>query len=405
MTMSSGRALSIRALLSTFVVVLVAVLYRLNFHSTVIVLLGLGRVIEPIESFPYDCQRVAHPLLEACEDLWLDEKGRKLYAACASIPSRLEWFPASLKFNASARQRTDHIAVMDIDEPGADGLYGLRALDVEDEFQGNLDLLGFDARYVDGNLRFWIINHRPPTDAATGDLLDAWKHGANSTIEIFDLKQGSNKLQHIKTIHSDALVTPNDVAVDKDGNGFIVTNDHAAKMGLWYGLGVAFGGTSLTYCRSDTGKCHFVAEKSFNIADGVALGHNGLFYVGDMGLGLIKVYRLVEQQLVYVDTIHLQVPIDNLAVDSQGSIIAATMPDTLQTLGVIANPYDGLTAPFAAWKLEPEEGNTYKVTKMIEDRDGKVLPSASVAIHDAQTQRLFLSGVVSQFIAVCQKRT
>jgi hypothetical protein len=53
---------------------------------------GIGRVTQNIEDFPYSCRRIEHPRLEACEDLWLDNEGRTLYAGCAGTsPGRLEW--------------------------------------------------------------------------------------------------------------------------------------------------------------------------------------------------------------------------------------------------------------------------------------------------------------------------
>lgn len=56
--------------------------------------IGIGRVIQSIDEFPYTCRRVVHPLLEACEDLWIDDQARTLYAACAGTQNRLQWNPA-----------------------------------------------------------------------------------------------------------------------------------------------------------------------------------------------------------------------------------------------------------------------------------------------------------------------
>ena len=54
--------------------------------------LGIGRVTQSISEFPvWSCKRLEHPRLEACEDLWLDDEARVLYAACAGTAGRLEW--------------------------------------------------------------------------------------------------------------------------------------------------------------------------------------------------------------------------------------------------------------------------------------------------------------------------
>jgi hypothetical protein len=61
--------------------------------------------------------------------------------------------------------------------------------------------------------------------------LDATVVGANATIEIFELNRGELELVHVKTIASDAVLTPNGVAATGNG-GVVVTNDHNAKIGL-----------------------------------------------------------------------------------------------------------------------------------------------------------------------------
>jgi hypothetical protein len=74
-----------------FVVAWGASLYQLYLKDLFAVTLGIGRVIQSIDEFPYTCRRVEHPRLEACEDIWLDDEARTLYAACAGTESRLAW--------------------------------------------------------------------------------------------------------------------------------------------------------------------------------------------------------------------------------------------------------------------------------------------------------------------------
>lgn len=137
------------------------------------------------------------------------------------------------KLNVSGRRLGgDYVSVLDIDEPGADGLFGLRQLKPSGyegaRGDGSLDLHGFNVEVVSESLlRFWMINHRPPIDQ-DGGYLDAVKLGANSTVEVFDVLRGTDEMVHFKTVASAVVATPNKLAATGDG-GFVVTNDHSHK--------------------------------------------------------------------------------------------------------------------------------------------------------------------------------
>lgn len=73
--------------------VLLAVFSQLVLKDLLFVTVGVGRTIQSIEEFSYDCRRIHHTLLESCEDLWLDDEGRKLYAACSETSGRGQWNP------------------------------------------------------------------------------------------------------------------------------------------------------------------------------------------------------------------------------------------------------------------------------------------------------------------------
>ena len=74
----------------SILVALNAALYQL-WLKELLATAGVGRTIQIIEDFPYKCRRIEHPRLEACEDLWLDDDVRVLYAACAGVQQRLGW--------------------------------------------------------------------------------------------------------------------------------------------------------------------------------------------------------------------------------------------------------------------------------------------------------------------------
>lgn len=138
------------------------------------------------------------------------------------------------KLNVSGRRPGgDHVSVLEVDEPGPDGLFGVRRLKVRGyggaNGNGSLDLHGFDVEVGDGGsrLRFWMVNHRPPVDAE-GRFLNAGRVGANSTVEVFDVERGGGEMVYVRTIASAVVATPNKVAATGDG-GVVVTNDHSHK--------------------------------------------------------------------------------------------------------------------------------------------------------------------------------
>ena len=127
------------------------------------------------------------------------------------------------------------MSVLNIDEPGPDGFYGLHTLDITGDYESSIggkdiDLHGFDIEFLpDSRLRFWMINHRPAIDES-GNFLDATKSGANSTIEVFEHTPGSYDLEFVKTLVGNAIFTPNSVAITGNGSIFF-TNDHNTKTG------------------------------------------------------------------------------------------------------------------------------------------------------------------------------
>ncbi|CAI7584681.1 unnamed protein product [Penicillium glandicola] len=398
--MARTRILSPRAVIWAVVVLVIGMLYKSYVHNIIFLTIGIGRLIQPIDQFPWTCTRLQHSLLEGCEDMWLDDQGRKLYAACSTVSSRQGWSPGGGKYNISARSRTDHIAVLNIDQPGLDGLYGLHKLKVGG-YMGDLDLHGFDVRSIEGRLRFWLINHRPPVDPTTGEFLDPRDVGANSTIEIFDLDDGS------ETLH-DAIISPNSLAVDTDGLGIVVTNDRNAKASTFAELDMLIGGGSLSYCRSDTGKCHVAANKGFSFANGI-VQENGFYYVAHSVTGIVSVHKLVGDQLIQVDKIYTGYPIDNLSLDADGNLLAAAIPDSIAFVKSMEDPYR-VVAPAAvlavngiATQLRKQSGKHCEVSKLVEDGDARWLPTSTVAVQDVESHRLFLAGVTSPFITVCEQ--
>ncbi|KAJ6002663.1 hypothetical protein N7451_005210 [Penicillium sp. IBT 35674x] len=397
------RSLWARSLYWTISILALSMFYRAYVQNILFITLGVGRQIQPLEDFPWTCTRQYHPLLEACEDMWLDHHDRKLYAACSTIESRQGWSPGGNKYNVSARTLTDHITVLDIDDVDSDGLSVPRQLKIGG-FEDTLDLHGFDVRHIGSTVRFWLINHKPPIDSITGDVLDPWTHGANSTVEIFDLNKETDTLEYVRTIYSGAIISPNNLAVDADGVGFVITNDHKGKTGRFRDLEMLYGTGSLTYCRSDTGKCNIAAREGFRFPNGIARGKDGLYYVSHSVTGLVTVHNLENDQLKQVDTIAMGYPVDNLSFDEDGNLIAAAIPDSFAFVKSMDHPHDFI-AP-ATVLASPVKGahGEWEVLKVVEDSLGEKLPTSTVAVQDTRSRRLFLGGVLAPFISICEKR-
>lgn len=250
-----------KAVFFALVVAFGAFFYQFHIKDLLTITFGVGRVMQSIDEFPFDCRRIEHPRLEACEDIWLDDEERTLYAACAGTQGRLAWnqayvtrFPAAdtwrMKFasgltfgrmekvnSTGRRPGGSEFIALDVDNPGADGLFNFRAIKPTGNYRGatgdmELDLLGFDAHIVDeSTIQFYFVNQRPPV-GPSNEIIDASKTGDNSTVEIFEMKRGQDTMRHVRTIFSSAIWTPNRIAALGDGSGaFLVTNDHSKKVG------------------------------------------------------------------------------------------------------------------------------------------------------------------------------
>lgn len=75
--------------LATYSAVAAAALYQLVLRDFLSVVVGVGRTMQPLEDFPYTCRRLKHEQPEACEDLWLDDEGRRLYLSYTGTNHRL----------------------------------------------------------------------------------------------------------------------------------------------------------------------------------------------------------------------------------------------------------------------------------------------------------------------------
>lgn len=101
---------------------------------------------------------------------------------------------------------------------------------------GKLHLHAIDA-WIDSKdpekLTFFLNNHGVPVSATTGQVEDPHTVGADSTVEIFETRVGSDTWKHVKTVRHPLLRTPNNL-VATGPRSFYATNDHIDKT-AWVG--------------------------------------------------------------------------------------------------------------------------------------------------------------------------
>lgn len=300
---------------------------------------------------------------------------------------------------------------MDIDKPEGDsfeytvlktpGFEGVNG-------DGRLHLVGFTGRNVPATettpsqTEFYLVNARPSIDTSTGSLLDNSKSGPNMTIEQFTLDQNSPSLKHIATWNHDVITTPNNIAIDPLA-GIWFTNDHGtATHGLSHSLAPFTANGDISYCDSPDSCRTVLSGQKF--PNGLHLDPSSAgprLYVPSAWIGGIKVFKWgVDRRLEQVSYIDIDMPIDNLSQDSNGDVWAAGMPKGGATLKAFNDPL-GFVAPSTV--LRVRRGlDGWEVKKVLEDRDGEVLPGATTVVHDVKSGRLFLAGVTSPFVTVCE---
>lgn len=313
------------------------------------------------------------------------------------------------RFNASGRSLTDAIIVLEIDKPKDDGSFEYTVLSTPDfpgiNNDGTLNLVGFTARNLlpaasekGGGTEIYLVNARPSLDPLTGDILNK----PNMTLESFLLPTGSTELKHISTWHHPLIQTPNNIALDPS-YGLFFTNDHgSATYGFSHTLAPFMGNGDVTYCSSSPTSCRTVVG-GLKFPNGLLLdSEEERIYVPSAWIGNIKVYSYsIDRRLTLVSEVEIDMPIDNLSQDSLGEIWVAGMPQARETLRAFENPL-GVVASSTIFRVKSGlEG--WVVEKVLEDREGEVLPGTTTVVRDVEGKRLFLSGFTSPFVTVCEE--
>ncbi|KAF5601707.1 serum paraoxonase arylesterase [Fusarium subglutinans] len=373
-------------------IAILAIFFQIYLKEAIWLGFGINRTIQPLSEFPYQCRKIVHHRLEACEDIF----GYR---------------------NISGRSERDAIVALDIDKPTDNGLE-FRTL-ITPSFEGTagdglVNLAGFSGvEQENGDIDLFLVNLRPAIDA-DGKLADQYVHGGNSTIEHFVTGPQATEMKHVRTYAQHGITTPNRVAALGDGS-FYISNDHGPhKFGwviiftpiLWlvltnqrHHLSMILGFSDVTFC--DTQTCKTVAP-NLQFPNGLVIKDN-ILYLPDSITGRLYIYRILpNRDLEKIDEVNLGYGVDNASIDENGDIWIAAFPIGVEIFKAYDDPYNA-HPPSTVLRVRKVEGE-YVVEKVLEDAKGEVLPAATTVVHDTKTGRLFLSSVISPFIAVCKPK-
>ena len=375
-------------------------------------------------------------VFSACEKLSLHAPSGTLFAACSTREERTTWTPAVDRLSAKTRRGADYLASYHPDTsyirilqfagfkpgPGGFSAHGMDVVPVEGDTQGAV----------------WVyaVNHRLPI-GPDGKALDATIHGQNSTIELFRLSDmNSIELKHVKTFADPLIATPNDVVGRADGKGFWLTNDNGPmKVGLARNFAILPAAlpishtSNVAYCHETKG-CKIAAD-GLHAANGITADlrraktdHadddnfsrpqvNGTFYVANALRGGVTVLELVDPEgdggeLVKVESIPTEYPIDNLSLDQGGHLWAAGLP---QLWDMVFKMFaDGESrAASSAFRISKNTGTgaffgeRYTVSKMFQN-NGTLASGSTSVVYDKEREIMYLSGVAAPWLTVCSMR-
>ena len=134
--------------------------------------------------------------------------------------------------------------------------------------------------------------------------------------------------------------------------------------------------------------------------NGLTRGFDGLYYVPSSVDGQIRVYTLTkDNKLQLIDSIHTGMPLDNISPDAKGDLYVPGFPSLMGTTKAMKDPRN-LDSPSTVFRIRktvdvgPDGVRSvdYRVEKVLEDREGKVISGATTVRHDVKTGRLFIGG-------------
>jgi hypothetical protein len=112
--------------------------------------------------------------------------------------------------------------------------------------------------------------------------------------------------------------------------------------------------------------------------------------------------------LKLVDEIRTGMPLDNISPDANGDLYVAGFPNFFKVTKALADPLN-LDAPATVLRIRKtvdveRRKVDYRVEKVLEDGEGKVLSGSTTVRHDVKTGRLWIGAAVHPFLVVCDPK-
>ncbi|KAK0481526.1 hypothetical protein IW261DRAFT_1471134 [Armillaria novae-zelandiae] len=225
----------------------------------------------------------------------------------------------------------------------------------------------------------FLVHHRLPLGGQ-----DPARVGYDSSIEIFRSFVGSTTLTHLRTVeHSCGRKT----GLARDLFEFLKPS------------------SSVGYCHVEEG-CKTSISRMLN-NNGIVQAENGTIYVSStLSSGIRVLEKQEDNTLVLTDVIPSETIIDNLSMDETGTVWAAGIPRAQDALRAMMNLFT-TPCPVSVYKYSINTGPSsffgekYKGEKVLED-DGSLASFISTAAYDSRRGRLFLHGLGSPGLTVCE---
>ena len=238
--------------------------------------------------------------------------------------------------------------------------------------------------------RLFVVNH-PWATPLTGQE----PRGPAHTVEIFELR--GQRLEHLRTVAGDALVSPNDVA-PAGPKSFYVTNDHGGGARLDHLIedGLRLARSHLLYHDGETFK---VVDDGIRYANGVALSRDlSRVYVAATTDRALRIYsRRPDGDLKRLQVLDLGTGVDNIEVDGQGNLWIGAHP---KLLTFVAHAMSASTpAPSQVLQLSPDGAGGFRSREVLLS-DGLDMAASSVAARAGD--RLLVGGVFDARFLDCR---
>ncbi|KAA8916504.1 hypothetical protein TRICI_001367 [Trichomonascus ciferrii] len=350
----------------------------------------LQRVEAPVTNA--DKCKVVHKEFGACEDLIVDESTGLIYLPCADPALRQVFFPGGGHFNYSGLEEGQNRNKVYLYDPSKDKVVDLelRGYDGEDFINHGLDVL-FDEE--DNTKRtLFFVNHK----------------NGQSVISVFSHSLGDDHIDHLYDVRDPLISTPN--AVTAVGpNAFYTTNDHAFRLPPMRDLVGALGSygrlSTVIYCEKfgESTRCEKKASR-FPYPNGiVSFDNHNKVAVADTMLGAVTIYRRdpASNDLTEIKRVPLGSMLDNIRVNSDGDLIATTLPNPRQIIARLSDMGNKEKRPDSQ-SIRLSKSDDYSTPEVVYRDNGNYLSFMTGSLIDPSSNKLYGGSVADEGLLICQ---